>query len=622
MKKRFFAMLLCVILCMECLPGCSANHGGVQGETKRDDRVISIYLWDISLCARLPKLLREAFPELEFDFVVGHNNIDFYSYLDERGVLPDIITCRRFSLNDAAAINDRLLDLSETDLAGSFYSVYLENNRFTDGSVRWLPLCGEMDGIIANTAIFEACGLDLPTDYAEFVHCCDVLEANGYRCFVTDYDYDYTNLEVMQGCAIPALMRLEGTLWRRQYESAGVDETILLDDEVWPEVFARFERFLEDTHARPEDAHTSFSQAMGMFREGKAAMFRGTGGDLIFGSENLGMELAFLPYFGDTEADNWILTYPHFQVAVNGQVAENEEKYRNVMAVLDRIFSQEGQSAVSGSGVVVSYRKGVDFVLPEPFDNIRPCIQRNHLYQRLASNAFFSISQAVGQRMVAGEYDAQAAYAAFNALLSAPADEVNTGVVASIDTAYAYRFDAQWGGSRAVSAVANTLCREAQADALIGFGLLLSSDVFAGEYTWQQLCWLISGKGVAAYEVDATGAEIREILKWALEPAEDGFNPISDLSLVPVMSRMAYTMKDNGDGALSLGTVTVDGQPLEDDAVYHLLLWGSLGFQTHRSFPELPGDRMVPLEKPVPELLQEALSHGGIAEPTPYTVLE
>ena len=620
MKKHFFTSLFCMLLCVGCLLGCSADHV-TQREAQKDDQTISIYLWDLSLCGRLPKLLREAFPELDFDFVVGHNNIDFYAYLNERGALPDIITCRRFSLNDAAAINNEILDLSETDLAGSFYTVYLENNRFTDGTVRWLPLCGELDGIIANTAIFQECGLELPANYTEFVQCCDVLEANGYRCFVTDYDYDYTNLEVMQGCAIPVLMRLEGTLWRRQYESASADEATFLDDQVWPEVFARFERFLEDTHARPEDAHTSFSEAVGLFREGKAAMFRGTGGDLILGSENFNMQLAFLPYFGDTESDNWILTYPHFQVAVNKHVAENEEKYKNVMAVLDRIFSQEGQSAISGSGVVVSYRKGVDFVLPEAFDNIRPCIQRNHLYQRLASNEFFSISQMVGQKMVAGEYTAEDAYAAFNAQLGAPAGEVNTDIVASIDTAYAYRFDAEWGGSRAISAVANTLCREAQADALIGFGLLLSSDVFADEYTWQQLCWLISSKGVSAYELEATGAEIREILKWAMEPAENGSNQISDLSLVPVMSHMEYTMNDNGDGSFSLGKVTVNGEPLADDSVYHVMVWGSLGFKVNRDFPEAPGSRLIPLEESVPQILQEALSHGGLSEPTPYAVL-
>ena len=84
MKKHFFTSLFCMLLCVGCLLGCSADHV-TQREAQKDDQTISIYLWDLSLCGRLPKLLREAFPELDFDFVVGHNNIDFYAYLNDHG---------------------------------------------------------------------------------------------------------------------------------------------------------------------------------------------------------------------------------------------------------------------------------------------------------------------------------------------------------------------------------------------------------------------------------------------------------------------------------------------------------------------------------------------------------
>ena len=66
--------------------------------------------------------------------------MEFYTDLDERGALPDIITCRRFSLNDAAHLSDKLLDLSQTNVAGSFYDSYIENNRESSGAIRWLPM--------------------------------------------------------------------------------------------------------------------------------------------------------------------------------------------------------------------------------------------------------------------------------------------------------------------------------------------------------------------------------------------------------------------------------------------------------------------------------------------------
>ena len=39
--------------------------------------------------------------------------------------MPDIITCRRFSLNDAAPLSEHLADLSKTEVAGTFYSSYI-----------------------------------------------------------------------------------------------------------------------------------------------------------------------------------------------------------------------------------------------------------------------------------------------------------------------------------------------------------------------------------------------------------------------------------------------------------------------------------------------------------------
>ena len=69
--------------------------------------------------------------------------------------MPDIITCRRFSLNDAAPLSEHLADLSKTEVAGTFYSSYLEVNREESGAIRWLPMCAEVDCIVANKYLFD-----------------------------------------------------------------------------------------------------------------------------------------------------------------------------------------------------------------------------------------------------------------------------------------------------------------------------------------------------------------------------------------------------------------------------------------------------------------------------------
>ena len=61
-------------------------------------------------------------------------------------------TVRRFSLNDAAYLSGELMDMSQTELVGSFYNSYIENYRETDGAIRWLPMCAEVDGYMAKNA--------------------------------------------------------------------------------------------------------------------------------------------------------------------------------------------------------------------------------------------------------------------------------------------------------------------------------------------------------------------------------------------------------------------------------------------------------------------------------------
>ena len=128
--------------------------------------------------------------------------------------MPDIITCRRFSLHDAAELKDNLMDLSTTEAAGAVYYSYLENFTNTDGTVNWLPLCGEVDGLVANRGLFEQYNIPLPTDYDSFVYACREFEKAGIRGFVADFSYDYTCMEVLQGLSIPEIVSLEGSMWR------------------------------------------------------------------------------------------------------------------------------------------------------------------------------------------------------------------------------------------------------------------------------------------------------------------------------------------------------------------------------------------------------------------------
>ncbi|MGN1015959.1 MAG: 5'-nucleotidase C-terminal domain-containing protein [Faecousia sp.] len=582
-QKRLIALLLALVMAA-MLAGCGKT--GTAGRKQNDKIQISMYLYDRSMLKEFTPWLEQKFPDIEFTFVQAFNTMAYYKDLLARGEeMPDIITCRRFSLNDAAFLADHLMDLSTSEVAGTFYSSYLEINRETGGAIRWLPMCAEVDSIVANKDLFDQYNIPLPTNYSEFVAAIDAFEEVGIKGFQTDWYYDYSCLETMQGCAIPELMSLEGTQWRMAYESETEDSQVGLDDVVWPKVFEKYAQFLKDVRFQPGDEELQFTKVTVPFREGKTAMFRNTASlaDSLVKEE--GINCVMLPYFGETSQDNWLLTYPMCQLAVSNQVEQDAAKKAAVMEVLLAIFSEEGQKHVAAGTSVLSYNKEVSITSSPSMEHVMDVIQSNHLYMRLASTEVFSISQDVGHKMMTGEYDAQQAYDAFNARLTRYQDPEAVEVMFTQETAYSNDFTEH--GSAAASSLMNTI-REAMGDDIaIGYSPVASTSIYAGDYTLQQAKWVLTARN-SVYRGEYTGEEVRRFMDWLVNVKEDGSNPIHHRNLMPVTSGLSYTVTEYERGKFRLEEITVDGKPLDDNAVYNVLLVGADTFLEHPTFCNCP----------------------------------
>ena len=618
MRKKIIALVLALAAVIGST-GCAAKR-------KEPEKVsITMYLWDKTMTKALSLWLEETFPEIDFTFVVGYNTVDFYADLNARGALPDIITCRRFSLNDAATLSDSLLDLSQTEVVGTFYDRYLENNREPGGAVRWLPMCAEVDGYIANLDLFRQYGIPLPTNYAEFADVCRRFEEQGINGYVNDYDEDYSCLEALQGCAIPELMTMEGSLWRMAYESETTDAPVGLDGQVWPRVFDRFRQYLLDTRTEPADAEMDYDPMAPEFFAGKTAIIRGTATDCEMFRKNEGVNCAMLPYFGETAEDNWLLTYPHCQVAVNREVERSPEKYAAVQRVLSAMFSQEGQSRLEPSSALLSYNKNVRTELGVSLSLVEDCVSRNHLYMRLASTEFFAVSADVVRKMIRGEYGAAEAYTDFNAQLTAHSAPEDARVITTQKTAY----DLAMGehGSPAASAVINTAREQWGADVAIGYSSVIAAPVFAGDYTEQQLHWLTANR-LRIRHGSLTGGELKELMGWLVNGKEDGANPVRG-GLLPVTSGLEYTVFTGSANDYTLTRITRDGRDLDENTVYSVLLLGDLNYieASYYCGCPMPGslsDKLV--SEPVNELgytlLVSALDGGKqLKTPTDYVTI-
>ena len=198
MKKKKWSKVLSVFLVMVTAVSLLSGCGGKSAE-KEDAETITVYLWSTNLYEKYAPYIQEQLPDINVEFVVGNNDLDFYKFLDENGGLPDIITCCRFSLHDASPLKDSLMDLSTTNAAGAVYDTYLSNFRNEDGSVNWLPVCADAHGFVVNKDLFEKYDIPLPTDYESFVSACQAFnsqlleEETASEDIVLDSQKSYSN---------------------------------------------------------------------------------------------------------------------------------------------------------------------------------------------------------------------------------------------------------------------------------------------------------------------------------------------------------------------------------------------------------------------------------------------
>ncbi len=564
MKKkrwsRLLALLLVLGLSVSLLAGCGAESTEAAA-SKEDAETIQVYLWTTNLYDTYAPYIQSQLPDVNIEFIVGNNDLDFYKFLEENGGLPDIITSCRFSLHDAAPLKDSLMNLALTNEAGAVYNTYLNSFKNEDGSVNWLPVCADAHGFVVNRSLFEQYGIPLPTDYESFVSACQAFEKVGIRGFTADYTYDYTCMETLQGLSAAELTTTDGRKWRTAYSDPASTERVGLDDTVWPGAFERMAQFIQDTHLTADDLALNYDDVTGMFRNGEVAMYFGSSaGVKMFQDE--GIDTIFLPFFSQN-GEKWIMTTPYFQIALNRDLEQDTARREKAMKVLNVMLSEEAQSRIVADGQdLLSYSQNVPLRLTEYMKDVRDVVEENHMYIRIASNDFFAVSKDVVSKMIAGEYTAQQAYRAFNAQLLAEETPADDEIVLTSGKSYSNVFHAN-GGSASFSVMANTLRGVYGTDVLLATANSFTGSVLQADYNKKMAASMIMPNGLMSRQRTMTGAELKETVRAFVEGCEGGFVPFNRGSL-PVVSGIAVEVKEAG-GSYTLTGITRNGQPLRDD---------------------------------------------------------
>ena len=564
MNKRTLHRLLsafaALVIGLSVLTGCGTKTAE-NVEKQEDAQTIQVYLWTNNLYETYAPYIQSQLPDVNIEFIAGNNDLDFYKFLQENGGLPDIITCCRFSLHDAAPLKDSLMNLALTNEAGAVYNTYLNSFKNEDGSVNWLPVCADAHGFVVNRSLFEQYGIPLPTDYESFVSACQAFEKVGIRGFTADYTYDYICMETLQGLSAAELTTTDGRKWRTAYSDPANTARVGLDDTVWPGAFERMAQFIQDAHLTADDLALNYDDVTRMFRNGEAAMYFGSSaGVKMFRDE--GIDTIFLPFFSQN-GEKWIMTTPYFQIALNRDLEQDTARREKAMKVLNVMLSEEAQSRIISDGQdLLSYSQNVPLHLTEYMKDVRGVVEENHMYIRIASNDFFAVSKDVVSKMIAGEYTAQQAYRAFNAQLLAEETPADDEIVLTSGKSCSNVFHAN-GGSASFSVMANTLRGVYGTDVLLATANSFTGSVLQADYNKKMAASMIMPNGLMSRQRTMTGAELKETVRAFVEGCEGGFVPFNRGSL-PVVSGIAVEVKEAG-GSYTLTGITRNGQSLGDD---------------------------------------------------------
>lgn len=572
MKKRTWrAFILAGLLPFTLLWACGREKaGGDIGRKAVDDagNRVTVAFWSDQLTEHYGAYLRDCFPDVEFEFYVATNSTDFYRFKEEKGDLPDILTVRRFALSDVEPWRDSLMDLSDSELANAFHQSYLRSYTYEDGTVNWLPACAEIDSILINKTLLEANDIPVPMNYTEFVDTCGKLRELGIRPFLSNFDADYTCMEVLQGISASMLTSQAGRQWRQLYESGQTDE---LSEEVWMPVFERMEEFIDYTGLTGQDLEIGHLDVFGYYENNEAAMVRGTGEEAARYSED--RESVLMPFYGETAEDNWYLTYPAFQVAASARAEESPEREKLIKEILTAMLNEEGLLRITNGKNLVAYNKGVPPQIPKELANVQTAIDDNRLYIRLASADMFAVSRQVVQGMITGEYpDARSAFDAFNKALQESKETTDPVIAAHIDRDYAYAFQPE-GGSEAASAVINSLREAMGTQFFVGQASNVAGNILAGDYTEEQLKFLTQGETTEILLCDMTGEQLYRYMEYVLTTPGRRGSVVNDSTLyVSGGFEMEVARKDKG---YALERLTVGGEELDRNAVFSVAVLGS-----------------------------------------------
>ena len=562
-KKRYLAVLVAgVLLATAVLSGC----GQSKKEISKNDDHLTVYLWENRLMKNIAPYIQEQFPDHDIEFIVGNNDTDLYSYFEEHGELPDIITVRRFSGTDAKDLQPYLMDFASYDVVSRYYSYALQYYKNSKDEIQWLPICGIPQTIIANKTLFDQYGIKIPENYEEYAQACQQFYDNGIKPYSLDLAEDWSAHEVIQTGAIGEFMSLDGIKWRSSAESASGD--IAFDDALWERIFSETNTFLRDSHFTKDDISVDINTATQMFLEGKAAMFHGYPALMQDFQEQMDAELIRIPFFSQISDEAFINMTPSLNIAFNKDLEKDQEKLDLALDVLDCMISEEGQKLIADGSGVISLNIDVPSMMEDVPSMMEDEISDNSVYIRYSAQKSFDASLEAVHGLLSGEMDATQAYNVFRNVMNSK--DIEEKATVNFEHKYSISLNDK-NGRDAASSILTTIRKENDAQLAFAPYYYFTSSVYKGECAGSRVALMTAkNSDTSLYLAKINGKQIHELVSKYLTDSNDDFS-VTDKYELPIASGMKIVIKDE-ENKFSLKDIIVNEKKLDEEKEYSILL--------------------------------------------------
>lgn len=507
MKKNIIVRIVTLTIITIVLIGCNSKKNiNIEKPT------VSISMYNSVSFPIWRTYIENECPDLHIEWKNNQNDITKLLYLSQHNNMPDIVAIRRFEEDSAAKLEPYLVDLSNTARAKS---IALEYSRIfrKENNLYWLPQSGAIDTLVANKELFLQYNIPLPTDFDSFINACDAFEKVGIRGFMSAVVEKWGSSRILQCFGLSAFSSSEDYL---AYMN-NFFETI--KKESCPKDFLKIIEklnILKEHKILIESDLTNATQVnvSEKFFNKQVAMTI-ICSDAEF-DKNSPLNLVSLPYFGKTEKENYIMSYPVFKIAVSKKVLEDKEKLKNTQRVLNIMTSHQAQKIMNEQGEGLISYSNQHLKLSPLMENITPYMNKNKNYIRILLEKTFYASKLCLQDVITTNLSREEIISKYfkNYTLKNKEIYIGTSQIEANNERTTPGTTIQSFNSPFASIVAQTIQNQLNTNIVLLDSKVAGAPLFKGDYTDIQIKSIIAP--CPLYEGYFTGKEIKKAIKQSI----------------------------------------------------------------------------------------------------------